>query len=74
MSRAPGQKDLQAFLSREGERVQEALEAALAKMEPRVPEAFFPAIRHGVTSGGKRLRPILCVAAYRAAGGRDQGI
>ena len=74
MSKAPGQKDLQVFLSREGERVQEALEAALAKMEPRVPEAFFPAIRHGVTSGGKRLRPILCVAAYRAAGGRDQGI
>jgi len=74
LSEAPGQMDLQAFLAREGERVQEALEAALAKMEPRIPEAFFPAIHHGVTSGGKRLRPILCVAAYRAAGGRDQGI
>jgi len=27
------------------------------------------AIRHGVTGGGKRLRPVLCVAAYDACGG-----
>ena len=29
------------------------------------------AVAHGVTTGGKRLRPILCVSAYRAAGGEE---
>jgi geranylgeranyl pyrophosphate synthase len=39
-----------------------------------MPEAFRGAVAHGVTSGGKRLRPILCVAAYRASGGEAEGI
>jgi geranylgeranyl pyrophosphate synthase len=54
--------------------VEETLEEALARILPKVPEAFGPAVRHGVTSGGKRLRPILCVAAYRAVGGADEAI
>ena len=33
-----------------------------------------PALRHGILTGGKRLRPILCVAAYRATGGQGNGI
>jgi len=74
VSTPPGSLELKAYLAREGERVEEALTEALVKMEPRVPPAFFDAIRHGVTSGGKRLRPILCVAAYRAAGGREESI
>lgn len=65
---------LRKFLSREREQVEIALEGALAAILPRIPEEFGPAVRHGVTSGGKRLRPILCVAAYRAAGGGDRGI
>lgn len=32
-------------------------------------DSVLEAIRHGVLSGGKRLRPILCVAAYRACDG-----
>jgi len=65
---------LKAYLAREGEKVEAALTAALERVEPKIPAEFFPAIRHGVTSGGKRLRPILCVAAFRAAGGVGEGI
>jgi geranylgeranyl pyrophosphate synthase len=49
-----------------------AVEAALA----RVAAAFTDdnpvsaAIRYALAGGGKRLRPILCVAAFRAAGGQ----
>ena len=62
------------FLARERVRVEESLREALADLLPRVPQAHREALGHGVLSGGKRLRPILCVAAYRAAGGRDEGI
>jgi geranylgeranyl pyrophosphate synthase len=66
--------DLEAFLIREKERVEAALAQALSSLLLRVPDAYAPAIRHGVLSGGKRLRPILCVAAYRAAKGADDGV
>ena len=64
--------DLRGFLTQEVERVDAALERALASpavdgLEPAVAEA----VRHGVRSGGKRLRPILCVQGWAAAGGGD---
>ena len=71
---AMGGPELKAYLAREGERVEVALSAALERVEPKIPAEFFPAVRHGVKSGGKRLRPILCVAAYRATGGLEEGI
>ncbi len=33
------------------------------------PQTLFDAMRHGVGSGGKRLRPVICCAAAEAAGG-----
>jgi geranylgeranyl pyrophosphate synthase len=66
--------ELKQFLTQERVRVEGALEEALAALLPRIPETFRDALRHGVTSGGKRLRPILCVAAYRAVGGTGDGI
>ena len=74
MTRAFGEGELKAFLARERGKVEEALHEALSRLLPRIPESVRPAVRHGVTSGGKRLRPILCVAAYRASGGRGEGI
>jgi geranylgeranyl pyrophosphate synthase len=66
--------DLKAFLARERAKVEEALQQALLDLTPGLPQAFRDPVHHGVTSGGKRLRPILCVAAYRAAGGEGDGI
>ena len=74
MSGVPGGVDLNAFLSQERDRVEKSLQASLADLLPMVPERYRPVLSHGVLSGGKRLRPILCVAGYRAAGGRGEGI
>lgn len=71
---SPAAVDLKAFLAGERERVEEALQEALDALLPGVPEALRGAVRHGVLSGGKRLRPILCVAGYRAAGGTADGV
>ena len=64
--------DLKGFLAREGERVQAALERALKALEGTLDADVAGATRHGVLSGGKRLRPILCVTAYRACGGEQK--
>lgn len=63
--------DLAGFLDGERARVDAALDRALARFEPLVPEALMPALRQGVRSGGKRLRPVLCAASFRACGGED---
>ncbi len=47
-------------------RVEEALDAALG---PERPEALREAMRYSLLAGGKRLRPILCLAACELAGG-----
>lgn len=61
-----GPFDLEAYLSSERERVERALERAVRRLEPRLPTDVTGAVGHGVLSGGKRLRPILCATAYRA--------
>jgi geranylgeranyl diphosphate synthase type II len=60
--------DLEAFLSAERERIDQALASLLPPAEvwpPRLHEAM----RYAVFGGGKRVRPILARAACRAASG-----
>jgi farnesyl diphosphate synthase/geranylgeranyl diphosphate synthase type II len=66
--------DLAGYLRAEAARVDEALAAAVAETGALVPEPLRAAVHHGVLSDGKRLRPVLCVTAYRACGGRDPRI
>ena len=62
--------DLDAFLRRESVLVEAALERSLERwLGSFGPELAGPA-RHAVSTGGKRLRPILCAAAYEAVGGK----
>ncbi len=61
--------DLRAHLAAERVPVEAALERALEGLEEQLPLDVGRAARHGVMSGGKRLRPILCVEAFRACGG-----
>ncbi len=53
-----------SYLAEERERVEAALAAALPYSTDEDPLA--EAGRYAIRAGGKRLRPILCVAAYRA--------
>jgi len=61
--------DLKSYLTERKAQVEAALFAGLP-MEGTRPAELSEAMRHAVVSGGKRLRPILCLAAAEAAGGK----
>jgi geranylgeranyl diphosphate synthase, type II len=60
--------DLRAFL----EQARAEVDAALVRLlptAPACPEPLAGAMRYSVTAGGKRLRPLLCLASADAVGG-----
>lgn len=58
--------DLSAYLAARQPQVEAALDAALPMAYP---ETLYEAMRYSLLAGGKRLRPILCLAACELAGG-----
>ncbi len=64
--------DADAYFQTCRTRVEAALLAALPP-EGRRPERLTEAIRYSVMVGGKRIRPLLCLAAAEAAGGAWTG-
>lgn len=64
-----GMFDLDAYLRERQADVEKRLAAVLPDPGAR-PAALAAAMRHAVLTGGKRLRPILCLAAAEAAGGK----
>jgi len=64
---------LSSYFARERSKVEAALESVISRLESETGADIGAAIRHGVMSGGKRLRPILCTTAYRASGGAANG-
>ncbi|WP_348652706.1 polyprenyl synthetase family protein [Polyangium sp. 6x1] len=61
--------DLGAYLSLRRARIDATLESFLAFEEPR---ALYEAMRYSLLAGGKRLRPILCLAACELTGARAE--
>lgn len=62
--------DLPAYLAAHGAGVDAALRRAVTCASEGFDPALAAALEHGVLSDGKRLRPILCVTAHLACGGR----
>lgn len=62
--------ELSTYLASEAGRVDAALHRALELVSPNLPEPLRETVAHGVLTGGKRLRPVLCVAAYEACGAK----
>jgi len=60
--------DLQQYLTARRSEIEAALLAALPAA-PICPSGVADAMRYSVTAGGKRLRPILCLASAEAVGG-----
>ena len=58
--------DFKTYLARSKEQVEAALDGSLG---PERPESLREAMRYSLLAGGKRLRPILCLAACELAGG-----
>ena len=65
---ATDEEFLKAYLSDRQNIVEDALTRYLPS-EDNIPEEIFKAIRYSVFAGGKRIRPILCLAAVEALGG-----
>lgn len=63
-----GMFDLDSYLGERQAEVETRLSAVLPDPAAR-PVTLGAAMRHAVLTGGKRLRPILCLAAAEAAGG-----
>ena len=60
--------ELQAYLSERSKRVDKALDGFLPKASAR-PATIHRAMRYSLFAGGKRMRPVLCLAAAEACGG-----
>ncbi len=60
--------DLKPYLERQRRDIDEALESVLQRAAE--PGRLRDAMRHSLMAGGKRLRPVLCLAAARTVGGR----
>ena len=58
--------DFKAYLAKAKATVEQALDQSLV---PERPESLREAMRYSLLAGGKRLRPILCLAACELAGG-----
>ncbi|MCX5948601.1 MAG: polyprenyl synthetase family protein, partial [Cyanobacteria bacterium] len=58
-----------AYLESARLRVEAALDGSLG---PERPESLREAMRYSLLAGGKRLRPILCLAACELAGGEAE--
>ena len=65
----PSTFDFEAYLKLSRDRVEIALDAS---MGPERPESLRDAMRYSLLAGGKRLRPILCLAACELVGGSSE--
>jgi geranylgeranyl pyrophosphate synthase len=63
--------DVEAFLDRERERVNAALASVAAAVAAGAPDALAEPVLYALGTPGKRIRPILCAAAWRALRGGD---
>lgn len=64
--------DLEKFLILENDKVHESLGRCSEWIKNKLPSRFARPICYSVMSQGKRLRPILCVMAYRISGGTSK--
>lgn len=67
------ENDLDAYLSRRKALVEEALDRFLTP-PPDAPERLAAAMRYSLFAGGKRIRPILCMAAAEAVDGAGEDV
>lgn len=65
--------DLKSYMDARRAEVEEALDRYLPA-EAAYPESLHKAMRYSVFSGGKRFRPILCLASFGASGGEGAGM
>ncbi|MGA9522638.1 MAG: polyprenyl synthetase family protein [Myxococcaceae bacterium] len=65
--------ELESWLSRSRARVEALLSDRLGGIEGRTPAPLWKAMAYSLLDGGKRLRPVLCLAFADAVAGTSQG-
>ncbi len=63
--------DIRAYLKQKRAQVDKALDECLPP-EDTYPQSLYRAMRYSVFSGGKRFRPVLCIASFEICGGRGE--
>ncbi len=67
--------DIETYLHEKGNLINNYLRDYFAKpMSSRVPPVIVEAMSYSILAGGKRLRPVLALAAYEACGGKGEEI
>jgi geranylgeranyl diphosphate synthase type II len=61
--------DLKKYLKSTTQKVDAALNQSLPRLT-KAPSSIHSAMRYSIFAGGKRLRPVLCIAAAEACGGK----
>jgi len=64
--------DLSAYLKNKNQQINGALEKILHDSQPSEP--IVEAMTYSLMAGGKRIRPVLCLAAAEAVGGKPQAV
>ena len=63
--------DLVAYLTERQPQIEAALDAAI---RPSYPDTIYDAMRYSLLAGGKRLRPMLCIASCELIGGNTDSV
>lgn len=61
--------ELQQYLNDKKSKIEEFIKEYF--QPPIVPSVLHESVLYSLTAGGKRIRPILCIASYEACGGND---
>jgi geranylgeranyl diphosphate synthase type II len=64
--------DLSAYIKNKNKQINVALEKILRDSQPSEP--IVEAMKYSLMAGGKRIRPVLCLAAAEAVGGKPQAV
>jgi len=64
--------DLSAYIRNKNQQINVALEVILHDSQPSEP--IVEAMKYSLMAGGKRIRPVLCLAAAEAVGGKSQAV
>lgn len=64
--------DLSAYIKNKNQQISVALEKILYDSQPSEP--IVEAMKYSLMAGGKRIRPVLCLAAAEAVGGKPQAV
>lgn len=62
--------DLKSYLSSNREQINEAIDSIFANTSNKIVKAM----KYSLMAGGKRIRPVLCVAAAETVGGQSQDV